>query len=106
MKIPGGTKSTLAENAIFASRYTFEPAKTSEPMVDSRCASCLYFTQGKGRLIFGNKEEVNRFTPPSIPVGSGDTLLIPNGSYYAFSAEGPVPLELSEQKIPFAVSFI
>lgn len=104
MNIPGGTKLTLSESPIVASRYTFEPAKTSEPMIDSRCASCLYFTQGKGQLIVGNEEEVNRLTPPAIQVSSGDILLVPNGTYYAFSCEGVIPLELSEQKLPFDIA--
>jgi hypothetical protein len=106
INIPGGTKLTLSREVIEAFRYRFELKKTSETMFDDKCASCVYFTRGKGQLIFGNKEEVNRFTPPSIPVNAGDLLLIPNKTYYAFICEGSTPLELSEQRIPFGVSFI
>jgi len=106
INIPGGTKLTLSQGVIKAFRYRFELTKISETMFDGECASCVYFTRGKGQLIFGNKEEVNRFTPPSIPVSAGDILLIPNRTYYAFVCEGSVPLELSEQRIPFDVSFV
>lgn len=106
LTIPGGTKLPISENPIFASRYTIEPAKTTEPIYDSQCASCIYFTQGNGRLIVGNKNELDRLTPPSIPVSSGDLILIPNGIYYAFTCEGSTPLELSEQKAPFHVAFV
>lgn len=106
LKIPGGTRSILSETSIIASRYSFEPAKMSERFYDSRCASCLYFTQGKGQLIVGNKDEMNRLTPPTIQVSLGDLLIIPNGVCYAFAAEGSVPFELSEQRIPLDVAFI
>lgn len=106
ISIPGGTKVPLSEGTIFASRYTFEPAKTSEQMKDDGCASSIYVTRGKGQLIVGNKEEVNRLTPPSVPVSAGDLILIPNGTYYAFACESSSPLELSEQKIPFDVAFV
>lgn len=104
--IPGGTRSILSKNTIIASRYAFEPARMSERFHDGRCASCLYFTQGKGQLIVGNEEETNRFSPPTVQVNQGDLLIIPNGVYYAFAAESPVPLELSEQKIPLDVAFV
>lgn len=106
LPIPGGVRSILSESAIIASRYAFEPAKTSQRFHDSRCASCLYFTQGKGQLMVGNEEEMNRLTPPSLQVSQGDLLIIPNGVYYAFAAEGSSPLELSEQKIPLDVAFV
>jgi hypothetical protein len=75
-------------------------------MKDDGCASSVYVTRGKGQLIVGNKEEVSRLTPPSIPVVAGDLILIPNGIYYGFACESSIPLELSEQKIPFEVAFI
>ncbi len=106
LTIPGGTKLPLSEGPIFASRYTIEPSKASEPMYDSQCASCVHFTQGKGRLIVGNEVELKQLTPPSIPVRSGDLLLIPNGIYYAFVCEGSIPLEFSEQKAPFYIAFV
>lgn len=106
ISIPGGIKVPLSEGSIFASRYAFEPGKTGEQMKDDQCASSIYVTRGKGELIVGNKEEVNRLTPPSIPVSAGDLLLIPNGTYYGFVCEGSIPLELSEQKIPFDVAFV
>lgn len=106
LQIPGGSRSILSEGAIIASRYTFEPTMMSERLHDKRCASCLYFTKGKGHLIVGNEDEMNRLTPPSIQVSQGDLLVIPNGIYHAFVAEGSFPLELSEQKIPLDVAFI
>jgi mannose-6-phosphate isomerase-like protein (cupin superfamily) len=104
--ITGGTRSILSENTIIASRYTFEPSKVSERFYDEHCASCLYFTRGKGQLILGNEEEVNRLTPPTVQVNQGDLLIIPNGVYYAFAAEDSGFLELSEQKIPLDVAFV
>ncbi|UCH96604.1 MAG: hypothetical protein JSV88_07075 [Candidatus Aminicenantes bacterium] len=106
LTIPGGTKLPLSAGHIFASRYRIEPAKASEPMVDRRCASGVYFTRGKGQLIVGNEKEVNQLTPPSIPVSAGDLVLIPNGIYYAFVCEGTDPLECSEQRTPFDVAFV
>ena len=106
LPIQGGIKLPLCHEPITASRYRFEPLKSGEPMVDDRCASCIYITQGKGQLFVGDKEEINRITPPSIEVSAGELLLIPHGTYYSFICEGSVPLELSEQKIPFDVAFV
>ena len=104
--IPGGIRTILSENSMVASRYTFEPDKMSEQFYDSRCAACLYFTQGNGQLIVGSEEEVNRLSPPTVPVSTGDLFIIPNGVHYAFVSENPISLELSEQKIPLDIAFI
>lgn len=106
IEIPGGCVVRLAAAEIQASRYVVEAAKTTEIQKDDRCAVSVYVAKGIGRIVIGEREEVQRFSPPSIEVSCGELVMIPAGVWYGFVNDGPDPLVLTEHKIPFDVAFV
>jgi len=104
--VPGGEKVSLSLDPVRAARYRIEPSGETGLEYDARRAASLYITSGTGRLIMADRQEAAGTAPPSIPVSAGDLLLVPPGIYYGCINDGPVPLEYSEQSIPFDVALV
>lgn len=105
VEVEGGQAVPISSGTITATRYVIRPSGVGGLRRDDGHAASLHITEGAGRIIIGDHSEVRRMTPPSIPVGACDLLLIPPGAYYAFVNEGAAPLKLSEHKIPLHVAF-
>jgi mannose-6-phosphate isomerase-like protein (cupin superfamily) len=101
-KIPGGEKKILAHMpGITASNYCIEPSGITEFQYDDQCAVSVYINEGEGYIVIGERNEVRSLTPPTIPICSGDVLIVPPKIYYGFVNKGNCPLKFSEHKIPF-----
>jgi mannose-6-phosphate isomerase-like protein (cupin superfamily) len=106
MRIAGGRMIVLARSSMRASRYFIERSRSTDLIVDTICAASLHVAQGKGQVIIGSLDEVERFTPPSCDVIAGDVLMIPPGIYYAFVNEGSDDLIVSEHRIEVEVALV
>ena len=95
----------MTTKPVCASRYLVEPSSVTECQHDEQCGISIFISNGEGKVIIGEYEEVKKITPPTIKVCLGDLLMIPKGIYYAFVNEGPELLKITEHKIPFDVAF-
>ena len=102
---PWGQSTRLSSTPVISTLYSIVPQKTSDLQFDEQNAASIYVSQGQGRVLIGTLQEIQKLTPPSIPVGAGDLLMIPEGIYYGFLNEGSEPMRISEQRIKINIAF-
>src|SRR5262249_21152947 len=97
--IQGGSRLTLADSFVVASRYLVDAGRTTDVQHDDERAAILHVTAGRGRIVVADEAEAALPNPPSLPAGKADVLLIPPGTRYAFVNEGVERFDVSEHRI-------
>ncbi len=97
--VRGGSVLTLADSFVLARRHLVDVGAATDLQHDDGRAAILHVTAGRGRVIVADREEAEDSTPPSLPAGKADVLLVPPGTRFGFVNEGDGRFEVSEHRI-------